>query len=183
MPGPWGPPPMMYLPCPPWAGWYGPWASPPMHFHPGWSGLAENFSHGGYYAGDGHYVYVGHQQDSRTLRQENWMVQKPKLDGPVSLKAAAVPEQRSKQEVSKDRSSTNQPGSSQGQTGSGSVSSANGEVKPNVERNSEGVAVEQDRVPEVKAETKTEARTCSRWPPNWTVQLPKPDHPVSSTPR
>jgi hypothetical protein len=33
---PWGPPPMMFPPCPPWAGWYGPWVPPPMHFHPGW---------------------------------------------------------------------------------------------------------------------------------------------------
>jgi hypothetical protein len=38
IPGPWGPPLMMYPPCPPWAGWYGPWTSPLMHFHPGWSG-------------------------------------------------------------------------------------------------------------------------------------------------
>jgi hypothetical protein len=41
--GPWGPPPMMYPPCPLWAGWYGPWAPPLMHFHPGLSGPAEGF--------------------------------------------------------------------------------------------------------------------------------------------
>jgi hypothetical protein len=36
MPGPWGPPLMMYPPCPPWEGWYGPWALPLTHFPPGW---------------------------------------------------------------------------------------------------------------------------------------------------
>jgi hypothetical protein len=49
MSGPWGPPPMMYPPCPPWAGWYGPRTPPPMHFHPGWSGPTQGFGHGGYY--------------------------------------------------------------------------------------------------------------------------------------
>jgi hypothetical protein len=53
MPGPWEPPPMMYPPCPPWAGWYGPWALPPMQFHPGWPGPTEGFGHRGYYVGDG----------------------------------------------------------------------------------------------------------------------------------
>jgi hypothetical protein len=42
------------------------------------------------------------------------------------------------------------------------------------------VAAEQDKVSEVKDETKTEARTSSRWPPNRIVQFPKSDHPVSS---
>jgi hypothetical protein len=32
-----------------------------MHFHPGWSGSVEGFGHGGYYVGDDHYGYVGHQ--------------------------------------------------------------------------------------------------------------------------
>jgi hypothetical protein len=75
MPGSWGPPPMMYPPCPPWAGWYGPWTSPSMHFHPKWSGLAEDFGHGGYYIRDGRYGSIGHQQDRRTPTQENQMVQ------------------------------------------------------------------------------------------------------------
>jgi hypothetical protein len=61
-----------------------------MHFHPGWSGPADDFGYGGYYIGDGHYRYVSHQQHSRILRQENWMVQNPKLDGPVSQEAAIV---------------------------------------------------------------------------------------------
>jgi hypothetical protein len=51
IPRPWGPPPMMYPPCLPWAGWYGPWTPPPMHFHPGWLGPAGGFGHGGYYIG------------------------------------------------------------------------------------------------------------------------------------
>jgi hypothetical protein len=32
-----------------------------MHFHPGWSGPAEDFGHGGYYTGDDRYENVGHQ--------------------------------------------------------------------------------------------------------------------------
>jgi hypothetical protein len=51
-----------FPPCPPSAGWYGPWVSPPMHFHPGWSGPAQDFGHVGYYVGDGFYEHVGHQQ-------------------------------------------------------------------------------------------------------------------------
>jgi hypothetical protein len=53
--GPWGPPPMMYLSCQPWAGWYGSWAPPPMHFHPEWSGPVGGFANGGYHPGDDHY--------------------------------------------------------------------------------------------------------------------------------
>jgi hypothetical protein len=60
MPGLWGPPPMMYPPCPPWAGWYGPWAPSLMHFHPRWLGPTEDFGYGGYYAGDSHYRYISH---------------------------------------------------------------------------------------------------------------------------
>jgi hypothetical protein len=40
-----GPPLMMFLPCPPWAGWYGVWVPPPMHFHLGWSGPIGGFDH------------------------------------------------------------------------------------------------------------------------------------------
>jgi hypothetical protein len=61
MPRSWGPPPMMYPPCPPWTGWYGPWAPLPMHFHLVRSGYAEGFGYGGYNVGDGHYGYVSHQ--------------------------------------------------------------------------------------------------------------------------
>jgi hypothetical protein len=84
MPGLWGPPPMMYLPCPPGAGWYGPWTPPPIHFHPGWSGPAEGFDHGGYYTGDDRYWSVGHQQDRKASRQENRIVRNVKPDHPVS---------------------------------------------------------------------------------------------------
>jgi hypothetical protein len=66
--GPWGPPLMMYPPYPPWAEWYGPWTPPPMHFHPGWSGPAEGFSHEGYYIRDNCYGSVGHQHDKKALR-------------------------------------------------------------------------------------------------------------------
>jgi hypothetical protein len=62
---------MMYLPYPPWAGWYGPWTPPPTHFHPRWSGPVEGFGHGGYYTGDGYYGSIGHQQGRMAPRQEN----------------------------------------------------------------------------------------------------------------
>jgi hypothetical protein len=91
MPMLWGPPPMTYPPCPPWAGWYGPWASPLMHFHPGWSGPVEGFGHGGYFTRDGCYGYIGHQHDSKTLRQENRMVQNLKPNGPISSQIATTP--------------------------------------------------------------------------------------------
>jgi hypothetical protein len=87
MPRPWGPPPMMYLPCPPWVRWYSPWTPPPMHFHPGWSGPAEGFSHGGYYTEDGRYGSVSHQQDRKSPRQDNQTVQNAKLNHLVSPKA------------------------------------------------------------------------------------------------
>jgi hypothetical protein len=94
MPRPWGPPSMVYPPCPPWAGWYGPWASSSMPFHPGRSGHAEGFGFGGFYAGDGHYGHVGHQQDRGAPRQENRTVQNAKSDHPVSQGAAAAPGHR-----------------------------------------------------------------------------------------
>jgi hypothetical protein len=48
-----------------------------------------------------------------------------------------------------------------------------------VEKNPEEVAAEQDRVLEAKVETKMEAGTSSRWPPNWIDWFLKLDHPVS----
>jgi hypothetical protein len=69
---------MMYPPCPPWVGWYSLWTLPPMHFHPGWSGPAGGFGHGGFHAGDSCYGSIGHQQDRKALRQENWMVWFPR---------------------------------------------------------------------------------------------------------
>jgi hypothetical protein len=41
-----------------------------------------------------------------------------------------------------------------------------GKAKLDTEKSAEKVAVEQDRVPEAKVETKTEARTCLWRPPN-----------------
>jgi hypothetical protein len=155
--GPWGPPSMMYPPCPPWAGWYGPWAPLLMHFHLGWSGPMEGFGHKGDYAGNGRYGYINHQQDMRASRQENQTVQNTKLDHPISLKIAATPGHWQEQEAPKDGSSTNQPGSSQGRTGLGSESLANGEAKLDAEKSLEEVVAEQDKVLKAKAETRIEA--------------------------
>jgi hypothetical protein len=54
-------------------------------------------------------------------------------------------------------------------TGPGSETSANGKTKLNVGKNPEEVVAEYNKVPEAKAETKTEAETSSRHQPNWTV--------------
>jgi hypothetical protein len=85
MPRPWGPPPMMFPPCPPWAGWYGPWVPSLMHFHPGWSGPAQGFSHRGYYTGDGWYEHIGYQQGREALgrktgqlKMPNWTIRFPR---------------------------------------------------------------------------------------------------------
>jgi hypothetical protein len=51
----------------------------------------QGFGHGSYYVGDSHYKYVGHQQDNRTLRQENRTIQNVKPDYPVSWEEAAAP--------------------------------------------------------------------------------------------
>jgi hypothetical protein len=75
---------------------YRPWAPPLMHFHLGWSGPAEGFVHGGYYAGDGRYRSVSHQQDRRAPRQENRTIWNAKPNHLVSLKAAIVPGQQHK---------------------------------------------------------------------------------------
>jgi hypothetical protein len=71
-----GPPPMMYPPCPPWAGWYGPWTPPSMHFH----------------IGNNRYGHVGHEQGRKASGQENQIVQNAKPDHPVFQKAAAAPD-------------------------------------------------------------------------------------------
>jgi hypothetical protein len=64
--------------------------------------------------------------------------------------------------VLKDGSSADEPGSSQGKTGPRSKILANDEAKPYAEKSPEEVVAEQDRVPEVKAETKIEVVT-SLW--------------------
>jgi hypothetical protein len=82
--------------------------------------------------------------------------------------------------VPKDGSATDQLGSSQGRIGLGSESLANGEAKPDAEKSPKEVAAEEDRVPEAKVETKTEAGASSRQPPNQIVQFSKSNHPVLS---
>jgi hypothetical protein len=99
MPRPWGPPPMMYLPYPPWAGWYGLWTPLPMHFHPRWSRPTEGFGCGGYYTGDDRYRSIDHQQGRKSPRQENRTVQNDKPDHPVPSKATEAPGHPHKQSV------------------------------------------------------------------------------------
>jgi hypothetical protein len=86
MPRPWGPLPMMFPICPLWVGWYRPWALLPMHFHLEWSGPARGFGHGGYHAGDNRYGSVSQHQDRRSQGQQNWTVQNPKPNRPLSTK-------------------------------------------------------------------------------------------------
>jgi hypothetical protein len=81
----------------------------------------------------------------------------------------------------KDGPSDDQIEGSQGRTGTRSEFLADGKAKPDMEKFLEEVAVEKNRVPEAKAETRTGARTSSRWPPNQTNRFPKLDHPISST--
>jgi hypothetical protein len=69
---------------------------------------------------------------------------------------------------------------SQEKTGLRSKPSANGEVRPDAEKNPEEAATEQSRVPGAKKETRMEAWTSSWQPQNRTVRFPKPDHPVSA---
>jgi hypothetical protein len=132
-----------------------------MPFHLGWLAPIEGFGYRGYYIGDGHYGHVDLQQDSRIPRQENRMVRNTKPDGPVSQEVAAPPGHQHEQEALKDGPSADQPKTSQGRTGPRSESLANGEVKPDMEKSSEEVAAEQNRVPEAKAETRKEAETSS----------------------
>jgi hypothetical protein len=87
------------------------------------------------------------------------MVQNAKSDHPISPKTTTAPNHRHEREAPKDGSCVYQPGSSHGRTGLGSESSANGKGKPDTETSQEEVAIEYDKVPEPKAETRTEART------------------------
>jgi hypothetical protein len=123
-----------------------------MHFYSEWSGPTEGFGHGGYYAGDGHYGYVGHQQVKRTSGQENQTIQNAKPDHSVSLKIVAIPGHWHEKKAPKEGSSTNDPGSSRGRTWLRSETLADNEAKPNMEKSLEEVAVEQDRILEAKEE-------------------------------
>jgi hypothetical protein len=100
---------------------------------------------------------------------ENRTVQNAKPDHPVSQEIGAAPGRWHEQEALKNGPSTDQLESGQGKTGSRSESSADDEAKLDAKKSPGEVAAEQDRVLEVKAETKTEARTSSWWPPNQTV--------------
>jgi hypothetical protein len=108
------------------------------------------------------------------------MVQNLKPNGPVSQEAATSPSHWHEQEALKDGSSADQLGNTPERIGPRREYSANGEAKPDTKKSPEEVAVVQDRVPEAKIETKTEAGTSSRLLPNWTVQFPKPNHSGSS---
>jgi hypothetical protein len=133
---------------------------PPMHFHPRWSGHVSGFGHGGYYARDGCYGHVGHQQGRRASGQENRIARNAKLDYQVSQEAATTlccqQEQRAPNEPHVD-----QLKDSQEKIGSGSESSANGEVKPDTEKNPEEAAAEQGRVLEAKTKIRTKVSTSS----------------------
>jgi hypothetical protein len=106
-------------------------------------------------------VIMDTSTSSRILRQEIRMVRNTKPDGPVSQEVAAPPGHQHEQEALKDGPSADQPKTSQGRTGPRSESLANGEAEPDMEKSSEEVAAEQNRVPEVKVETRTEAETSS----------------------
>jgi hypothetical protein len=102
------------------------------------------------------------------------------LDHLVSQEAAAAPDCQHELDASKSGSSANQSGGGQGQTRPRSETSAGDEAKPDAERNPKEVAAEQNKVLGAKIETRTEAKTSSQQPQNWTVQFPNPDHPVSA---
>jgi hypothetical protein len=110
--------------------------------------------------------------------QENRTVWNTKSDHPVSQEVAATLGRQQEQETP-NGSSVDQQGSIQGKTGPRSKALANDEAKPDAERGLEEVTTEQDKVPGVRTEARTEAGTSSQRPPNRTVQSPKPDHTVS----
>jgi hypothetical protein len=113
-----------------------------MHFHPGWSGPTQGFGHGGYHTGDSRYRHVGYQQDRRVLGQENQTVRNAKLDHPVSQEDVVAPGGQHELEAMKGGSSANQSQGIQGKTWPRSKTSADGDVKSNVEKNIGEVAVE-----------------------------------------
>jgi hypothetical protein len=84
------------------------------------------------------------------------------LDDPVSPKEAAAPGRQLEQETPKEGSSVDQLGSSQRRIVLRNESLTNGEVKLDAEKSPEGAIAEQDEVPGVEANTKTEVGTSSR---------------------
>jgi hypothetical protein len=131
------------------------------HQNSEWSGATQGFVHGGYYAGDGHYEHVDHQQDIRALGQENWTVRNAKPDHSVSQEIRTTPGHQHERGVLKNGSSAGQSGSSQEKTGPRSESLPNDEAKPNMERSPKEVAARENKVPEAKTETRIEVRTSS----------------------
>jgi hypothetical protein len=146
-------------------------APPLMQYHPGLSGPTQGSGHGGYYVGDNRYKHVSHQQVRRASGQKIETVRNAKLDHPVSQETAVASGHQHERGALKDGSSAGQSGSSQEKTGPRSKSSANGEAKPDTEKSLEEVAAEQNRVLEAKAETRIEAGTSSRRPPNQTFRF------------
>jgi hypothetical protein len=73
----------------------------------------------------------------------------------------------------KSGSSANQSRGSQGQTRLKSEISADGEAKPDAEKNPEEATAEQSKVPGVKTKTRTEVGTSSWQPQNQIVRFPK----------
>jgi hypothetical protein len=116
-----------------------PWAASLMHYHPGLSGPAEGFVHGGYYTGTGHYGSVGHQQDKRAPSQENQMDRNTKPNGLVSLKIAAALGQQCKQWVPKDGPFADGSRGNQGQSRPRGETLANDGAKHDTEKGPEGV--------------------------------------------
>jgi hypothetical protein len=57
---------------------------------------------------------------------------------------------------------------------------ADGEAKPDMEKNLEEATIEQIKVSGVKTKTRTEAGTSSQQPQNQIVRFLRPDHPIST---
>jgi hypothetical protein len=74
------------------------------------------------------------------------------------LKTTVAPGHRPEQGALKDGSSTDEPGSSQGRIGPRSETSVDNKAKPGVEKILEEVVEEQDRVLEVKENSKIDVR-------------------------
>jgi hypothetical protein len=81
--------------------------------------------------------------------------------------------------VPKNESSIDRSGGSQGRIGPRSQTSANDEVKRNMEKGPEGLAAEQNKDQGVKIETRIEVGTSLQQTPNWIVQFPKSDRSIS----
>jgi hypothetical protein len=113
-----------------------------MNFHPRWSRPVGGFDHGGYHTGDDRYIGFDQQQDMRSHSQENWTVQNPKSDQPISLKKSEAPRQPHRQLVRKSKSSTESSGNGQEKEGPRDETSANDRAEQNMEKGPKKTAVE-----------------------------------------